>query len=165
MSLKKILVGLLKVGTLLGMIGGIFYVNKKTIKRVRQMYEQQKSYYSVAQRWLINKNDGKNISSYFQKKGIKTIAIYGMSSIGEIFYDEIKNKGVRVAYFIDKNAEELHCGLDDLPIVELGEIKEQEEVDAIIITPIFYFDEIVEDLESEGIDVEKLSLEDIVCEI
>ena len=96
-----------------------------------------------------------------KKNNIKNIAIYGMGTLGELFYNEIKGTGVKVNYFIDKNADTLYYGVDDIAVVGLDDIANQDEVDAIIVTPIFDFDTIESDLE-EVTDISLISLEDII---
>ena len=62
-------------------------------------------------------------------------------------------------YAIDKNADMIYANVDVVtPDDEL------EPVDVIVVTAIYYFDEIEEDL-SEKVDCPIISLEDILYEI
>lgn len=166
MNGKKIAWSVAKLVSFGGTIGGILYLAQKALKKESDFHNRYKSYYTTTNQWLINKNEGKNIGEYFKENNYKTIAIYGMGTMGELFYDELKNSSnVKVAYFIDKNAEDLYYGIDDLPVVGLDDISSQEKVDAIVVTPIYDFDKIEEDLEDIGIDADIISLEDIIYEI
>lgn len=109
--------------------------------------------------WMITKQEGKSIVDYFHKESIKSIAIYGMSYVGERLYDELKDSDIEVKYAIDKNADGIYS---ELEIVTPQE--KLEEVDAIVVTPIFYFDEIEGTLSAKT-EVAILSLEDILYEI
>ena len=82
-----------------------------------------------------------------------------MSYVGERLYDELKDSDIEVKYAIDKNADGIYS---DVEIVTPQE--ELKEVDAIVVTPVFYFDEIVEALEKKT-ESEVLSLEDILYEL
>lgn len=161
----KMAFGISKLVAVGGIIGGIVYLSKKTLEKKNDLYQRYRSYYTTANQWLLNKNDNKNVGEYFKENNYKTIAIYGMGTMGELFYEEIKKTDVKVVYFIDKNAEELYYGLDDISVVGLDDISSQKSVDAIIVTPIYDFDEISEKLEELGVDAEIISLEDVIYEI
>lgn len=165
MKAKKIIGSILKIITFGGAIGGVAYLGKKSTKQMTDLYERYKSYYTVTNQWLLNKNENKDVRSYFEENKIKSVAIYGMGTMGELFYEEVKKTDVKVSYFIDKNAEELYYGLDDITVIGLEDIKKQEAVDAIVVTPFYDFDAISEDLEDLGIETEVISLEDIIYEI
>lgn len=62
------------------------------------------------------------------------MAIYGIDHMGQRLYDELKESPIRVVYAIDRNPRKLdweipvYCSDDSL-----------ENVDAVVITPIFDF--------------------------
>lgn len=118
-----------------------------------------KSYYNMLNQWLILRQEGKKLDTYFIGKGYKTIAIYGMGEIGNRLYEELRDSGVEVKYAIDKNADSVYT---ELSVFELSD--ELEPVDAVVVTAIFAFDSILEDLKGQ-VEGEILSLEDIVYEI
>lgn len=165
MKMKKVFAGILKAGVFFGSIGGVAYLGKKSMQKEAELGKRYRSYYTVTNQWLMNKNENKDMSKYFEENKIKTIAIYGMGSMGELFYEDIKKTNVEVAYFIDKNADELYYGLDDISVVNLDGISDQKKVDAIIVTPVFDFDKISDDLEEAGADAEIISLEDVIYEM
>lgn len=165
MNNKKILLGFIKIATLGGAIGGMGYFAQKALKKERDYHQRYRTYYNTTNQWLLNKNDGKDVGKYFEENNYKTIAIYGMGTMAELFYEEVKKAEVKVAYFIDKNAEELYYGLDDISVIKLDDVSSQEKVDAIIVTPIYDFDKIEEDLENKGVEADIISLEDVIYEI
>ena len=167
MEMKKILLGLIKLSAIGGIIGGIAYLANKSLSKESNMKNRFRAYYNVTNQWLSNKNADKEVGSYFKDNNYKTIAIYGMGSMAELFYNELKksNPEIKVAYFIDKNSEELYYGLDDISVIGLNEICSQDEVDAIIVTPVYDFDVINEDLIEVGVEADIISLEDVVYEI
>ena len=97
----------------------------------------------------------KEIKNYFIDKGYKSIAIYGMSHIGQRLIDDLEDTEIEVLYGIDRRAERMTYELDiynpedDLP-----------EVDAIIVTS-YDFTEIRELLE-EKVDCDIISFDEII---
>ena len=66
---------------------------------------------------------------------------------------------IQVQYGIDKNADNIYM---DVNIVTMED--ELKPVDAIVVTPIFFFDDIEEEL-SQKIDCPIISLEDVLYEV
>lgn len=161
MKAGKVIGKVAGIGLIGGAIAGIAYMNKKNYEKSSVLEGRYKSYYQLANQWLMNKNEGKPVIRYFEDNDIKSVAIYGMGTLGELFYEEVKDSDIKVGYFIDKNSDILCYGMDEVPITSLEGISEQEQVDAIIVTPVFDFDAIQEDLEKVT-DIHLISLEDVV---
>lgn len=68
-----------------------------------------------------------------------------MSFIGQRLYEELKDTGVEVVYGIDKNSDKIYADIDIVTPED-----DLEEVDAIIVTAFYFFDEIEVFLEGEG---------------
>lgn len=109
--------------------------------------------------WVRVKQQGKEIDDYLIKKGCKEIAIYGMSYIGETLFEELRNSKVTVKYGIDKSAKDIYA-----EVLVVNPQASFEKVDAVIVTSIICFDEIVNDL-TQKIDCPIWSIEDILYEI
>lgn len=154
-------VGIIKVvGSILAGIiaGGALsnYFKNKIISQENRKIDKFKNYYYMLNQWLLLKNEGKSLEKFFVDNGYKTIAIYGMGEMGNRLYEELQNSSIEVKYAIDKNAgstfsELVVCELDD----------NLTEVDVIVVTAIFAFDEIKEDLEAVA-DYPIISLEDVI---
>lgn len=142
-------------------VGVSMYEKHKLEEREKwkQLADKHLALMQLFNQWMITKQEGKSIVDYFHKESIKSIAIYGMSYVGERLYDELRDSDIEVKYVIDKNADGIYS---ELEIVTPQE--ELEEVDAIVVTPIFYFDEI-EGMLSAKTEATILSLEDILYEI
>lgn len=82
-----------------------------------------------------------------------------MSYAGETFVDELKNTGITIAYGIDKNADTIYSDIDIFTMED-----SLEEVDAVVVTAVTFFDEIEEKL-CEKLDCPIISLEDILYEV
>jgi hypothetical protein len=134
-------------------------VTGKATEVQRNMSEKHLALFLMMNQWVAVKQEGKNLADYFDKQGYKSIAIYGMSYVGERLFEELKGSNIQVQYGIDKNADNLYMDVD---IVTMED--ELKPVDAIIVTPIFFFDEIEEEL-SKKTDCPIISLEDVLYEV
>lgn len=112
--------------------------------------------YEFMNRWLLLKQKNINLSKFFIDKKLKSIAIYGAHYMGQRLYDELQGSSVNVLYAIDKSPKRLDW---QIPIYHPNDIL--ENVDAIVITPIFDYLEIKDDL-SEKLTCPMLSIEDVL---
>jgi len=152
--------------SLLSVLGGaatsavaVRKVTGKATEVQRNMSEKHLALFLMMNQWVAVKQEGKNLADYFDKQGYKSIAIYGMSYVGERLFEELKGSNIQVQYGIDKNADNIYMDVD---IVTMED--ELKPVDAIIVTPIFFFDEIEEEL-SKKTDCPIISLEDVLYEV
>lgn len=134
-------------------------VSSKKIKQMKESGAKLYELYMAFDQWLQIHQKGKTLVEYFEQNKYKTIAIYGMKELGERLYDELKGSNIKVNYIIDKNADQIYADVD-----VITPDKKLEPVDAIVVTAIFYFDEI-EEMLSEKVDYPIVSLEDILYEV
>lgn len=139
--------------------GAMGKASKDRLNIVRSYRDKHLALFLMMNQWVKVKQQGKNLADFFVKNGYKKIAIYGMSYAGETLVDELKGSEVTVAYGIDKNADSIYADVD---IVSMED--DLEEVDAIVVTAITFFDEIEEKL-AEKVDCEIISLEDVLYEV
>ena len=156
---------ILKIITLLG-IGGIiskfvyiFCREKKNNTEQQFCHEKLQILYCILNHWLEIRQHEKTLVPYFQEKGIHKIAIYGMKELGQRLYDELLNSSIEVKYAIDQNADKLYAGV---PIFKPDQ--DLENVDAIVVTAPFYFEQIKKTL-SEKSDAMILNIEDIIFSV
>lgn len=109
--------------------------------------------------WVKVKQEGKHLASYFEKKGYKTIAVYGMSFAGETLVNELKGSAIQILYGIDQRGGSVYT---DINIVTKEDTL--AAVDAVIVTAISFFEEIEEEL-CRKVDCPILSLGDILYQI
>lgn len=129
------------------------------LDKAQQMSRKHLALFLLMNRWVKVKQAGKSLVTYFEVNGYKKIAIYGMSYAGETLLNELQDTDIVVAYGIDKNANTLYS---DVNIVSIDDML--EEVDAIVVTAITFFDEIEEKL-LDKIDCPIISLEDVLYEV
>lgn len=150
----------LKISSVFTLLAALHY--KTLYHKVRKTYvgkpDKIRCYYDISTQWVINKQDGKSMESFFSKREIKKIAIYGMGSMEELLFNELKHSNVEISYFIDKNAKEYSYMYD---VITMEELLDREKVDAIIITPVFDYIKISESL-CKLVNCQIISLEEIV---
>ena len=152
----------LRVTEVIGALGAILFAYGKDRKNKQEMKHQQEfskkivSYYALLNQWLKIKQQGKSLTEYFHKNDIQSIAIYGYKELGERLYDELKGSDIEIKYIIDKNIDYIRAEIDVYSPDE-----SLPQVDAIVVTATYYYDEIEDELNDMG-DFLIISLEDVV---
>lgn len=133
--------------------------SENKVQKWQQMSDKHLALFLMMNQWVKVRQEGKTLSEYFERNNYKNIAIYGMSYAGETLVDELKDSRICVKYGIDKKASRIN---KDIDLVTLED--NLQEVDAVVVTAITFFDEIAEKLE-ERLNCPILSLEDILYEV
>jgi hypothetical protein len=158
--MKKSLTGV--IAMLAGAAAGVAATGIRLSERIEEKQkkaDKHMSLFLMMNQWVKVKQDGKNLSSYFEKEGYKQIAIYGMSYAGETLMEELIDSPVTVKYGIDRNAEMIFADVDIVtPDASL------EPVDAVVVTAITFFEE-VEEMLRQKVDCPIISLEDILYDV
>lgn len=123
--------------------------------------EKHLALFKMMDQWVAVKQQGKNLSDYLDKREYKTIAVYGMSYAGQRLIEELEGSNIQIKYGIDKKANTITI-YSNIDIVTMED--ELEDVDAIIVTPITFFDEIEKEL-LKKVNCPIISLEDILYEV
>lgn len=159
--MKKPVISLLStlVGTGIGAVAvskGVVEKKSKEVDKWKELADKHLVLMQLFNQWMITKQEGKSVTDYFLRENINSIAIYGMSFVGERLYDELKDSNIEVKYAIDRKADRIYSDVDVITSDEMF-----EEVDAIVVTPVFYYEEI-EKLLSKKTDIAIISFEDIL---
>ena len=160
MKKVKVLLSVILSFTAGAMFAGIWLHRSmdKAYHRVQEMSDKHLALYQLMTEWVRVKQEGKEISECLTKRGYKTIAIYGMNYVGRTLLNEMKGSRVSVVYGIDQNAADIYAEIDMVTPED-----EFKDVDAILVTPIYFFDEISEKLEKKT-NIPIVSIEDILFE-
>lgn len=132
---------------------------KKTVEsnsKQKIRADKNASVIAVLNQLFMAVQNQRDIAGYLKEKGYRKIAIYGMGSVGCRLYDELKNSDIEIMYGIDIRASDK---LKDLDVISIQEI--YEEPDIIIITPVFYQDEICLEL-GKKVHCRLLSIEELL---
>ena len=98
--------------------------------------------YLMLLHWIGSIYHGHDIKEYFEEENIKTIAIYGMGDLANKLMDALKNSDIKVKYGIDKDVAGTISSISEV----YGIDDNLPEIDAIVVTPFYAFDEIREEL-------------------
>ncbi len=148
--------------TLAGGIAGavaMWKIKGKKEAVAREFSDKHLSIMLMYNQWLATKQEGKSVVSFFKENGYNSIAIYGMSYVGERLLEELKDSEIIVKYAIDKNADHIYADVD---VVSPEDVL--DEVDAVVVTSNFYFDAIEEKLQDK-VDCPIINFEDILYEV
>jgi hypothetical protein len=162
MKIKKVIWTILKIGAVGCIVSGAVMCNRKAYIKEKKRAEKFKSYYNLLCQWITKHSENKNVSEYFIENNMKNIVIYGRGMIGEMLYTELKNYNINILYFIDENSS-MYIDIDNIPTKGLNELSDNEKIDAIVITPIFAYNEIYDILNEIYSNTKIISIEDIIA--
>lgn len=157
--MKKSIIGAILAGTV---IGGSIIGNWKD-KKIKQKEEQELKYAELTRllaQWVNLKQDKKELKRYFIENNFKQIAVYGVSYVGKCLIHELRNTEIEVAYVIDQRGDAIDLE-EQIRLVHPDD--EMEPVDAVIVTSVYYFEQIEKKMQ-EKIDCPIISISDIVFE-
>lgn len=157
--MKKSIIGAILAGTV---IGGSIIGNWKD-KKIKQKEEQELKYAELTRllaQWVNLKQDKKELKRYFIENNFKRIAVYGVSYVGKCLIHELRNTEIEVAYVIDQWGDAIDLE-EQIRLVHPDD--EMELVDAVIVTSVYYFEQIEKKMQ-EKIDCPIISISDIVFE-
>ncbi len=142
----------------------VLFCKKKLATAIYQKNKYRK-YYSLTSKWLATDDDFEQVKYKMHQNGCDNICIYGSGILGQLFYNKIKyDKNVRVKAFIEssvpKDSEYEHVPI--ISILQIGDKKIFDNIDAIIVTPIGDFDTIQKNILKYNNKVCILSLADVI---
>ena len=124
---------------------GFFLGGKMLVKMINDYkirMNRNLSNMMVLNDWLDFLYSGGNAVEYFQKHEYGKIVIYGNGYIGKRLRQALSETDIEVAAVMDKMASSDESGV-------IGVDDEIPNVDCIVITPVFYYDEIVDMLQKK----------------
>ena len=167
MKAGKMVLNLVKIGS--GVVAGAClgaYVTGKSNETRRELTEASrdkfKSYYDITREWMICEMNGHNIADWISDNGINKMAVYGAGTMGDLFYETMKNSEEKIAFFVEETGAPLSefKGNTALETLEYG--VDWEGLDMVIVTAVTYFKDIKAKLEELGVSCPIVSLEEIV---
>jgi len=118
--------------------------------------QKQRQFYWTLTRWLESEISGVKITEWLSRKGYREIVVYGYAEIGKLLVKEIADsKDMEIKYILDKK---VICD-DKFPVYR--PLKGLEKPDCVVVTAIYYFDEIKEELKGIGFE-NIISIKDMV---
>lgn len=111
-------------------------------------------------RWMRVVHHGKKVLAVLEEKGYRSIAVYGMSDIGELLVEELRDTNVDLCYGIDRNADQISA---EIPIYKPTD--KLPAVDAIVVTAVYFYEDIFQTLRKNGVECPIISLNDVLNDI
>lgn len=109
-------------------------------------------------RWVDVLHAGGRIDAFLHAHGVESVAVYGYGHLGRLLTRELhRSEQVRLACVVDQSEQQLD---EDVPFVLASD--ELPEVDAILVTAVYYFDEIRAALMAKGVRAKIVSLYDVL---
>ena len=155
------LICLLVVVAFGGILIGIIVGKRKNTYKIlneRRTTDKYKGYYAMLIQWLEILQNKSSIYKYFKENKYDKIAIYGIGEVGKRLMCDLNNTEVFVKYAIDSTQQ----SSEKLRIYKLSEVS--DDVDVVIVTPIFAFDKIKKDLK-KIFTCPIVSLEEVIYDI
>lgn len=134
-------------------------INKNSVDRMLEQWNEKSLQFQMMCQWVKAKQKKDSLSIYFKTRNYRRVAIYGMSEIGEMLIDELRNTDIEIIYGIDRNADNAYSSIKVFSIQ-----KELPQVDVIVVTIINEFEKIYQVL-SKQLTCDIISLLDVVYDI
>lgn len=112
--------------------------------------------YNIAIRLLSEIQNEDRVGERIKQNNFLNVAVYGMGPIGHFLVKELLKDKIQVCYAIDQNAELIYA---DIPVYCIEE--DLPQVDAVIVTVIYYYEHIKNALEKK-MQCPVVSLEDFL---
>jgi len=111
-----------------------------------------KQFYRLLIEWVNSYQNKQYLVDYLKSNNIKTVSVYGYAELGKLVINELKGSSIEIIEILDKR---------ELQSVTVNPSYGQRVVDAVIVTAVFYFDDIKEELVKLGYK-NVLSLQEII---
>lgn len=120
--------------------------------------QKQIQFYQVLVKWLEKRNKNCYIKDFLLSQSYKEVAIYGYAELGKLLYQELSESPIKVLYIIDKKDIKVSNGEN---LMFYMPQKNLRRVDVVIVTAIYYYEEIKKELKELGFK-NVISLNDIL---
>jgi len=137
---------------------GIRVAGEQLAKAERKARKNQRLYKCLS-KWMENLESGLHIADYLSEKKISVVAIYGYGMLGKHLLRQLENSTVTVAYLIDR-----YYNIGNSGLKVMNPEDDLEEVDAVIITPIWDY-EVIAKRVGRKIKADVFSLEAIIYDM
>lgn len=119
---------------------------------LEEKLQKQILFYWILTKWMDYKIKGQNIAEILKRYGYMKIVVYGYAELGQLLCKELLQGGMRVEYVLDKTVET--TGNSELPVYKPsdagGANQALLQIDVVIVTAVYYFEEIKQELTETG---------------
>ena len=146
------------VGSIAILLKRLIVKYERKISDKQRMADKHLLMFLTMNDWVALHQNGESVYGILKQNGYQSVAIYGMSYMGETLYNELKNTDIDVKYGIDQMNNGLGLGIKVIKPSDL-----LPDVDAVIVTPISSFVDI-EKMLMEKTNADIISLDALVCD-
>lgn len=114
-----------------------------TREKTLQKYIQ---FYRVLLKWLGALQKNVDIAGYLKAQGIKVVAVYGYADMGKLLCNELLKSDIKINAVLDKR--DVKCEIPGVRVLKPPE--GDRNVDAVLVTAVYYYDEISIELKEWG---------------
>ena len=126
----------------------------------RKRYEYN---FLVVQKYLINKCNNREIVTFFKERNFKNIAIYGASELGKCVINDLADTDIQISCIVDQAYLNYPNGCKGIKVISKKDLSNYDDIDIILVTVLYEFNDIVDALVEEGVDLDKIiSITDVV---
>ncbi|MCI8949860.1 MAG: glycosyltransferase [Lachnospiraceae bacterium] len=135
------------------------FLKKESIEMQREKNAKQQELIFLLEKWISLNYQKKEIIDFLRERNYRSIAIYGAGCVALKLCEAFKDTEMEIQYLIDQNADMI---LSDFSIYTLD--NELKQIDAIIVTPLKNYDQIIKDL-SKKVTCPIIHIKDIIYTI
>ena len=117
--------------------------------------EQYAYFYDTLTKWLRLKLEGGSLGRNLKSKGVYLAAVYGANDFGQMVCRDLADE-IEIRAYIDKKAGKMGDAVVGIPLIGIDRIMELPDNCYILVTPEYYFREILEDLMTLGVKEERI---------
>ena len=138
--------------------GGVSKRMTARIAELEKRVEKFKQYYDLMHQWMLLKEQGKSLVSYFMSHDYRRVAIYGYGNNGRHLENELRHTSICIVYAIDQRSPVMEA---DFPVYSLTDVL--PACDVVIVTVTHEYGKILSDLNAK-VSCPILSLAEVVFE-
>ncbi len=113
---------------------------------LEKKWQKSVLFYWILTKWMDWKIRGKCVADALLKQNFRQIAVYGYAELGQLLCRELADTKAEVSYVLDKRVKDTGITGLSVYIPQNG----LSHVDAVVVTAVYYFDEIKEELSQMG---------------
>lgn len=142
---------------------GVWRINRTELHKKEYTINHYRNYYNLLILWIHRLNNQWDINQYFIHHNQTRILIYGYGEICKRLLEELDKKQVQVIAIVDKYITDKIIENNEFPLIAIDMLRDfQNKADAIVVTPISYFDSIKEEIINFCPNLSIISLKEIM---
>ncbi len=122
-------------------------INDREIRYITELKDRMSLNVDALDEWLSLYESGVSVADYLIKNKISRVVIYGYGVLGRHLFTALQQAGIQVSCIIEQNKSKVHT---DVPAYCLSEEPETTKKEYVVVTAMYYYDQIEAMLKKEG---------------